>query len=173
MPKLLELVDPQRLWNIFWQKAKSKVRVMVKVKCARVCSHVLVLVCLLLWFVHVFVPQDLVQHPVEDVEEEEGQREAGPRHRVNFFGPVDEELPHLLRAFASSACGAARWVLGAPRGCGCRDRVVDQGLGVLAVAGGGGHGDGGGLTAVVHLTFLQKTKGGGGQQMVVCYFSRR
>lgn len=124
-----------------------------------VCSHVLVLVCPLLWLVHVFVPQDLVQHPVEDVEEEEGQREAGPRHRVNLFGPVDEELPHLLRAFASSSsssCGSGGWVLGPSRGCGCGDCVVDQGLGVLAVAGRGGHGDCGGLTAVVHLSFLRK-----------------
>lgn len=143
--------------------------------CVRVCvcSHVLVLVCLPLWLVHVFVPQDLVQHPVKDVEEEEGQREASPRHRVNFFGPVDEQLPHFLRAFASSACGPTGWVLGATRGCGCRDCVVDQGLGVLAVAGGGGHGNCGGLTTVVHLTFLRKREERREQQIIVCYFSMR
>lgn len=141
--------------------------------CVRVCSHVFVLVCLPLWLVHVFVPQNLVQHPVEDVEEEEGQREAGSRHSVYFFGPVDEQLPHLLRAFASSACGPTGGVLGATRGCGCRDRVVDQGLGVLAVAGGGGHGDCGGLTAVMHLPFLRNRERRRKQQIVACYFSMR
>lgn len=140
----------------------------VEVVCLRTCVRV----CLPLWLVHVLVPQDLVQHPVEDVEEEEGQREAGPRHSVNFFGPVDEQLPHLLRASASAARrGPAGWVLSARRRGGCGDRVVDQGLGVLAVAGSGGHGDCGGLTAVVHLAFLRKREERTEQQIVACYFS--
>lgn len=122
--------------------------------CVFVCAGVVL--CPPLWLVHVSVPQDLVQHPVEYVEEEEGEREAGPRHSVNFFGPVDEQLPHLLRALARSACAPTGCFLRAPGGGGCGDRVVDRGLGVLAVAGGGGHGDGGGLPAVVHLTFLRE-----------------
>ena len=55
--------------------------------------------------VHVLVPQDLVEDPVEDVEEEEGQGEAGPRHRVDLLGAVDEQLPHLLVGFAARAGG--------------------------------------------------------------------
>lgn len=162
---------PQQLWNDLESSshdlapvlAKSKLTVKIKVVCVRV----YVPVCLPLWLVHVLVPQDLVQHPVEDVEEEEGQREAGPRNSVNLFGPVDEQLPHLLRALASRD----RCVLIGP-GRGCRGRVVDLGLGVLAVAGSGGHGDCGGLTAVVHLAFLRKREERSERQKV-CYFSAR
>lgn len=63
---------------------------------------VCVVLCLPLWLVYVFVPQDFVKNPVEYVEEEEGQREAGPRDSVNLFGPVDKQLPHLFRAFTPS-----------------------------------------------------------------------
>lgn len=52
-----------------------------------VCAHMLSLSLLL---EYIFVSKDLIKNPVEDVEEEEGQREAGPRHSVNLFGSVDE-----------------------------------------------------------------------------------
>ena len=92
-----------------------------------------------LLLVHVFVPQYLVKNPVEYVEEEEGQREAGPRHGVYLFGSIDEQLPHLLRAFAPAASRRYWWILGSVC-CGSRstensNSIVGADLGVLADAG--------------------------------------
>lgn len=96
-----------------------------------------------LLIVEVFVSEDLVKDPVEDVEEEEGQREAGPRHRVDLLSSVDEQLPHLLCAFTPAAAARRRrrprWILGrVSGGVRCGDSVVGAGLGVLGVAGSGG-----------------------------------
>lgn len=108
-----------------------------------------------LLLVEVFVPQDLVKNPVEDVKEQEGQREAGPRHRVDLLRSVDEQLPHLLGAPAPAPC--CRCILGS---VGCRgDGVVDAGLGVFADAGSGRHDRRGGQLALTDF-FLWK-KGGG------------
>lgn len=80
---------------------------------------------------YVFVPQYLVKDPIKDVEEEEGQGEAGPGDGVDLLGSVDEELPHLLRAFAPAARRSSSCVLG---GVG-RGGVVAADLAVFAVAG--------------------------------------
>lgn len=118
-----------------------------------------------LLFMEVFVPQDLVQDPVEDVEEEEGQGEAGPGNSVDLLGPVDEELPHLLGALAPAARCSSRRRLG---GVGRASRGVERGvvvgadLEVFAVAGGGGHGGCGGQPALIHVPFLLGFFFGGG-----------
>lgn len=118
-----------------------------------------------LLLVHVFVPQYLVQDPVEYVEEEEGEREAGPRHSVDLFGSVDEQLPHLLRA--STPAGCCRCILGSVLRRGSRrvqrtHGVVGAGLRLLAVARGGGHGGGRGRPALVCPPFLLERRGGRG-----------
>lgn len=123
----------------------------------RVCASVRLL------FMEVFVPQDLVQDPVEDVEEEEGQGEAGPGNGVDLLGSVDEELPHLLGALAPAAGRSSRRGVG---GVGRASRGVDRGvvvgadLEVFAVAGGGGHGGCRGQPALIHVPFLLGFFGG-------------
>lgn len=99
--------------------------------------------------------QDLVEDPVEDVEEEEGQREAGPRHRVDLLGSINEQLPHLLRAFPAAA---SRCMLGSV-GRGCwgvrrRHRVVGAHFGLFDAAGSGGDGCWGGQPALMDIHFL-------------------
>ena len=47
-----------------------------------------------LLFVDVLMPDDLVGNPVEDVEDEEGQRKGGPGDRVYPLGSVHKLLPH-------------------------------------------------------------------------------
>lgn len=109
---------------------------------------------------YVFVPQYLVKDPIKDVEEEEGQREAGPGDSVNLLGSVDEEFPHLLCASAPPArCPCSGVLGGVGRGGQRRGGVVAADLVVFAVAGSGGHGGCRGQPAFAHLPFL--FEGGG------------
>lgn len=50
--------------------------------------HVLLFLSLLLMYI--LVSQYLIKNPVEYVEEEKSQREAGSRHSVDLFGSVDK-----------------------------------------------------------------------------------
>lgn len=45
---------------------------------------------------HVLSADNLVDDPVENVEDEEGHGEADAGDLVDFLGSLDEELPHLL-----------------------------------------------------------------------------
>lgn len=45
---------------------------------------------------HVLSADDLVDDPVENVEDEEGHGEANAGDLVDLLGSLDEELPHLL-----------------------------------------------------------------------------
>ena len=42
-------------------------------------------------------PDDLIDDPVEHVEDEEGHGETDARYLVDLLGSLDEEFPHLLR----------------------------------------------------------------------------
>lgn len=105
--------------------------------------------------VEIFVSQDLVEDPVEDVEEEEGQREAGPRHRVDLFGAVDEQLPHLLHALTAAA---SRCILGSvgrgPRAAQRRHGVIGAEFGLFDAAGSRGDGSWGGQPAFMDIHVL-------------------
>lgn len=100
--------------------------------------------------------QDLVEDPVEDVEEEEGQREASPRHRVDLFGSIDEQLSHLLRAFPAAA--GSRCILGSVgrsrRGARRRHGVVGADFGLFDAARGRRDGCWGGQPALMDVHFL-------------------
>lgn len=92
----------------------------------------LLLLLLLLWLpplllVDVLTADDLVNDPVENVKNEEDEREGHARHSVDAFGPADEELLHLLDAF-----------LGRRRGRGVVVVALD-GHAVLGVQTGGAH----------------------------------
>lgn len=115
---------------------------------------------------YIFMSQYLIKDPVEYIEEEEGQREAGPRHSVNLLGSVDKQLPHLVSAFTPSTCRRSRWILGSVRrGSGVvqySNSVVGAGLRLLAVARGGGDGSCGGQSALMYFPFLLEEQGRGG-----------
>lgn len=87
----------------------------------------LLLLWLLLLLVDVLTADDLVNDPVENVKNEEDEREGHAGHGVNALGPADEELLHLLDAF-----------LGCRRGRGVVVVALD-GHAVLGVQAGGAH----------------------------------
>lgn len=87
----------------------------------------LLLLRLLLLLVDVLTADDLVNDPVENVKNEEDEREGHTGHGVNALGPADEELLHLLDAF-----------LGRRRGRGVVVVALD-GHAVLGVQAGGAH----------------------------------
>lgn len=55
--------------------------------------------------VDVLPADDLVDDPVEHVEDEEGHGEADARYFVNLLGPLDEEFSHLLRGLGRRRSG--------------------------------------------------------------------
>lgn len=80
-----------------------------------------------LLLVDVLAADDLVNDPVENVKNEEDEREGHAGHRVNALGPADEQLLHLLNAF-----------LGRGRGRGVVV-VALNGHAVLGLQAGGAH----------------------------------
>lgn len=63
---------------------------------------------LYLLLVNILAADDLVNDPVENVKNEEDEREGDSRHRVDALGAADEELAHLLH-------GLLRWHAGGRR----------------------------------------------------------
>lgn len=55
--------------------------------------------------VDVLSPDDLVDDPVEHVEDEEGHGETDARYFVDLLGSLDEEFPHLLRGLGRCRSG--------------------------------------------------------------------
>lgn len=53
---------------------------------------------LVLLLMNVFMPKDFIDNPVENVKNQECQRKAGSGDGVNLLSPVDEDLPHFIRA---------------------------------------------------------------------------
>lgn len=80
-----------------------------------------------LLLVDVLAADDLVNDPVENVKNEEDEREGHAGHRVNALGPADEQLLHLLDA-----------LLGRGRGRGVVVVAFD-GHAVLGLQTGGAH----------------------------------
>lgn len=60
------------------------------------------------WLVYIFPSDDLVDNPVENVEDEESHGEANPRDLVYFLGSLEEKLAHLIGGFGRGRC----WVGG-------------------------------------------------------------
>lgn len=80
-----------------------------------------------LLLVDVLAADDLVNDPVENVKNEEDEREGHAGHRVDAFGPTDEELLHLLDAFLG--CGRGRGIV----------VVAFDGHAILGLQAGGAH----------------------------------
>lgn len=53
---------------------------------------------LILLLMNVFMPKNFVDNPVENVKNQKRQWKAGSGDGVNLLGPVDEDLPHFVRA---------------------------------------------------------------------------
>lgn len=80
-----------------------------------------------LLLVDVLAADDLVSDPVENVKNEEDEREGHAGHRVDALGPADEQLLHLLDA-----------LLGRRRGRGVVVVALD-GHAVFGLQAGGAH----------------------------------
>lgn len=92
----------------------------------------------------VLAADDLVRDPVENVKNEEDEREGHAGHRVDALGPTDEQLLHLLDA-----------LLGRRRGGGVVVVALD-GHAVLGLQAGGAHAVPGEAKApVARLVLLQ------------------
>lgn len=76
----------------------------------------------------VLAADDLVYDPVENVKNEEDEREGHAGHRVDSLGPADEQLLHLLNA-----------LLGCGRGRGGVVVVPLDGHAVFGLQAGGAH----------------------------------
>lgn len=97
-----------------------------------------------LLLVDVLAADDLVNDPVENVKNEEHEREGHAGHRVNALGPADEQLLHLLDA-----------LLGRRRGRGVVVVALD-GHAVLGLQAGGAHAVAGEVeAALARLILLQ------------------
>lgn len=68
-------------------------------------SLVFLLSVLRLLLVDVLAADDLVNDPVENVKNEEDEREGHAGHRVDALGPADEQLLHLLDALLGRGRG--------------------------------------------------------------------
>lgn len=112
--------------------------------------HVLLFTLLLpssssrLHLVDVLAADDLVSDPVENVKNEEDEREGHARHRVDALGPADEQLLHLLDAPLGRGPGRGVVV------------VAFDGHAVLGLQAGGAHAVTGEAEAsLARLVFLQ------------------
>lgn len=99
-----------------------------------------------LLLVDVLAADDLVNDPVENVKNEEDEREGHPGHRVDALGPTDEQLLHLLNA-----------LLGRGRGWGVVV-VALNGHAVLGLQAGGAHAVAGEAEAPIARVLLLQQK---------------
>lgn len=92
-----------------------------------ICVLLLCLLCLSLLLVDVLAADDLVNDPVENVKNEEDEREGHAGHGVDALGAADEQLLHLLDALLG--CGRGRSVV----------VVALDGHSILGLQAGGAH----------------------------------
>lgn len=93
--------------------------------------------------VDIFTPNDLVDHPVENIKNQEDQWESHSRDCVDLFCSVEEKFPHLVWRFG-------RWRVGLWRAV-----VALDGHSILGLQAGGPHPIGGEAeTPLNHLILL-------------------
>ena len=99
-----------------------------------------------LLLVDVLAADDLVSDPVENIKNEEDEREGHAGHRVDALGPTDEQLLHLLDALLGRGRGRGRGVV----------VVALDGHAVFGLQAGGAHAVAGEAeAAVARLILLQ------------------